>query len=73
MAAVISSGVKTTGAVVGGVQAAEETGPARGGAPAAEVAGSVVAVEIGVDMTDPETADTRLIGSAILPGLGRRL
>ena len=79
-AAVISFGVKTTGVVIGGVQAAEYIGPDKDGAPAAEVASGMVVVSggrvvvgRGVDMTDPETADTRLIGAGILPGLALRL
>ena len=75
MADVISSGVKTTEEVNGDVKAAEENGPEAGGAAPAEVIGNMAVVVVGKaeDMIDPETADTRLIGSAILPGLGRRL
>ena len=75
MAAVISSGVKTTGAVVGGVQAAEETGPDAARAAPAEVVGGAAVVVVGRadDMIDPEQSDTKLVESADLPDLGRSL
>ena len=81
MAVVSSSGVKTVGVETGGVQVAEEAiGPERTGAPAMDVTGGVVVAgggrvteDGGVDMTEPETTDTRLIGTGVLPGRGRRL
>ena len=74
MAAVISSGVKTVGAETGGVQVAEEAiGPDRTGAPAMKVTGGErVAEDDEVDMIEPETTDTRLIGTRVLPGRDRR-
>ena len=68
MADVISSGVKTTSAERTGAGAPDVAGI---GAP--EVTGSVGAVGGDVDMTEPETSDTKLVGSTSLPGLGRRL
>ena len=65
MAAVISAVVRTA------VGSAEEI--ATEAVPAVVVGAAVVVVGNPVDMIDPEESDTKLIGSAILPGLGRRL
>ena len=71
---VICSGVKTTGGVSDVVAAAVENGPeADVVAPAVVTGGAAVEVGKGRDMIDPETFDTKLVESAILPGLGRRL
>ena len=69
------------GAETGGVQVAEAAiGPDRTGAPAMDVTGGMVvagggrvAEDGGVDMIEPETTDTRLIGTGVLPGRDRRL
>jgi hypothetical protein len=75
MAAVISSGVKTTG-----TGAAEVTGTGKSGAPAVVAIGAVVAVgsgRVGVgggeDMIAPKLPDTKLIGTGSLPGRALRL
>jgi hypothetical protein len=73
MADDISSGVRTAEGARGAVKLAEENGPEAAGAVPAEVTGGTVVVGADEDMIDPETADTRLIGTEILPGLGRRL
>jgi hypothetical protein len=73
MADDISSGVRTAEGASGAVKVAEENGPEVAGAVPAEVTGGTVVVGAEEDMIDPETADTRLIGTRILPGLGRRL
>ena len=72
--------MRTTGAVAGDVPTAEEAGPVRDGVLAAVVIGDEEAIGSGregvgggADMIEPETPDTRLIGSGILPGLARRL
>jgi hypothetical protein len=67
------TGVRTMGAMTGGVKAAEENGPEAAGAVHAEVTGGTVVVGAEEDMIDLEIADTRLIGNRILPGLGHRL
>ena len=68
------------GAGAGGVQAAEETGPVKAGVLAAVVIGDEEAIgsgreEVGggADMIEPETPDTRLIGTRSLPGRVLRL
>ena len=75
MAAVISSGVKTTG-----MGAAEVTGTGKSGALAVVAIGAVVAVgggRVGVgggeDMIAPKLSDTKLVGTGSLPGRGLRL
>ena len=75
MAALISSGVKTTG-----TGAAEVTGTGKSGALAVVAIGAVVAVgsgRVGVgggeDMIAPKLSDTKLVGTGSLPGRGLRL
>ena len=75
MAAVISSGVKTTG-----TGAADVTGTGKSGALAMVAIGSVVAVGSGrarvgggEDMIAPKLSDTKLVGTGSLPGRGLRL
>jgi hypothetical protein len=73
MADDISSGVRTAEGARGAITLAEENGPEAAGTVPAEVTGGTVVVGADEHMIDPETADTRLIGTEILPGLGRRL
>ena len=75
MAAVISSGVKTTET---GTE--EVTGTGKSGALAVVAIGAVVAVgsgRVGVgggkDMITPKLSDTKLVGTGSLPGRGLRL
>ena len=80
IAAVISAGVKTVGAELSGVQIEETSGADECGVPAMVVSGGVVVAGGGsvvvawdVDMIAPETADTRLVGTGVLPGRALRL
>jgi hypothetical protein len=73
MADDISSGVRTMEGASGDVKATEENGPEAAGAVPVEVTDGTVVVGADEDMIDPETTDTRLIGTKILPGLGHRL
>jgi hypothetical protein len=76
MADDIYSGVRTAEGARGTVKVAEENGLEAAGAVPAEITCSTVVVGADEDMIDPETADTRLIGPVILPGVdymgGRR-
>jgi hypothetical protein len=73
MANDIFSGVRTAEGASGSVKVAEENSPEAAGAVPAEVTSGIVVVGADEDMIDPETTDTKLIGTRILPGLGRRL